>query len=89
MCKLSEEQIKTITEILNKEIKFIDKQESNTYFNDDDNLYDMGLDSLGILDVIFFLEETFNISIDDDELKEIKTFGDIKNIICTHIKKEQ
>ena len=57
MCKLSEEQINTINKFLVDEIALISgEEEINDNFNNNDILYDLGLDSLGIVDIVFYLE---------------------------------
>lgn len=38
------------------------------------------LDSFGIIDLIFFIETTFNISIPDDEFN-LKNFSDVNAIV--------
>ena len=49
------------------EKNFVYDQETN--FKVDESLLDSGLvDSTGILEVVSFIEETFNISIEDEEM---------------------
>ncbi|MGA1989381.1 MAG: acyl carrier protein [Candidatus Sulfotelmatobacter sp.] len=49
-------------------------------FNDDVQLLESGIiDSLGVLDVVGFLEQTFNIRVDDDDLTP-ENFGNVKCI---------
>lgn len=40
---------------------------------------DLGADSLDVIEIIIALEEEFEIAIDDNEVKDIKTVGDIVN----------
>lgn len=43
--------------------------DTDTVFSDDDSFMEKGiLDSTGILDLILFVEKTFNIKIEDDEI---------------------
>ena len=43
--------------------------EDQSELNNEDSFLDKGIiDSTGILEVIFFLEEEFSISVDDDEM---------------------
>ena len=43
--------------------------DTETQFTDDDSFMEKGiLDSTGILDLILFLEENFDIKVEDDEL---------------------
>ena len=48
-----------------EELVFIDNPEE---FGDDDNLLEAGLDSMGIMRLVIFIEEEFNVSMPDDEL---------------------
>jgi len=43
----------------------------------DSNLQEMGIDSLDVFTLLFELENTFKISIPDDDVRSIKTVGDI------------
>ncbi len=45
------------------------------------SLSELGVDSLDILMVINAIEDEFNITIDDGDFKDIKTIGDILNIL--------
>lgn len=56
-------------------------------FGDDDSLIDGGIvDSTGVMEIVAFLEETYGIAIDDDELvadnldsvSRLTTFVDVK-----------
>ena len=38
-------------------------------FGNDDDLFDAGLDSMGIMRLLIFIEEHFNVSLPDDELE--------------------
>lgn len=53
----------------------------------DTNLFDKGIiDSTGIIELISFIEETFKISIDDDELV-MDNFSNLNNIKTFLLKK--
>ena len=43
----------------------------------DDLRNDLGVDSLDIIELLFTIEETFDLEIPNDELSEIKTVGDV------------
>jgi acyl carrier protein len=43
----------------------------------DTNLQDLGIDSLDVFTLLFELENAFNISIPDDDVRSIKTVKDI------------
>ena len=50
---------------------------------------DLKIDSLDAINIIFALENEFNISIPDDAAKEIKTVRDLANGIENLIRKEE
>ena len=59
-----------IKEIIGKYIvnNFLLEEGLNT-INDDDSLLDMGIiDSTGVLELVAFIEETFEIRVEDEEL---------------------
>jgi acyl carrier protein len=43
----------------------------------DTNLQEMGIDSLDVFTLLFELENTFKVSIPDDDVRSIKTVSDI------------
>ncbi len=43
--------------------------------------YDLGSDSLDLVELVMALEETFDIEVAEDELKEIKTVGEAFELI--------
>ena len=47
---------------------------------------DLGADSLDIVEMLMTLEEEYNITIPDEETVDIKTVGDIANVIGKYIK---
>jgi acyl carrier protein len=42
---------------------------------------DLGADSLDLVELVMALEETFNIEVAEDELKEIKTVGEAFDLV--------
>ena len=46
-----------------------------------DLIKDLGADSLDLVELTMNLEEEYNISIDDEVLKEIHTVGDLMNVL--------
>lgn len=46
---------------------------------------DLGVDSLTLLEIVLSIEETLNISIENDELREIRTLGEVKSFITRKI----
>jgi len=61
-----------VTEITKKVANFIEESfvyDETTTVNPDDSLLDSGLiDSTGVLELVTYLEDTFSISVEDDEL---------------------
>jgi len=49
--------------------------------NDIRILEDLGVDSLTMVEVVMLVEETLDISINNDELRDLRTLGDIKTFI--------
>ena len=47
---------------------------------------DLGADSLDIVEMLMTLEEEYNITIPDEETVDIKTVGDIANVLGKYIK---
>jgi acyl carrier protein len=51
-----------------------------------DNLReDLGLDSLAMLEMVFEVEEAFNLEIPDDDLSKITTVGDVAAYVETRL----
>ena len=42
---------------------------------------DLGIDSLTLLEIVLSIEETINISVENEELREIRTLGEVKTFI--------
>ena len=42
---------------------------------------DLGINSLELADLVFLCEEKFSIQIDDDEVKDLITVGDVVNYL--------
>ena len=75
--------LKTLTTILQKEY-FIEGE-----ITPDKRLKeDLNIDSLTAADLIMNLEERFGAKVNDDELKNIQTVGDILKIIESKTKKK-
>lgn len=45
---------------------------------------DLGADSLDVVELIMTLEDEFGLMIEDEEIMELKTIGDVVNYIETH-----
>ena len=48
---------------------------------DESNLYDLGLDSLDVVEFIMFVEREFDISIPDEKAENILTVGELVSYI--------
>lgn len=46
---------------------------------------DLGADSLDLVELVMALEETFNVEVGEDELKEIRTVGEAFELIYAKI----
>jgi acyl carrier protein len=49
---------------------------------------DLGIDSLGVMEVIADLEDAFKITIPDEALREVDTIGDVAQAIENKLKGE-
>ena len=57
---------------------------------DDVRLYeDLGVDSLTMLEIVMMTEQTLELSLDNEELKDLRTIGDVKVYIDCKIKGEK
>lgn len=50
-----------------------------------DIIKDLGCDSLDIVDMLMSVEEEFGVTIDDNDVSEMKTMLDVVNFIDQHI----
>lgn len=48
-------------------------------------LESLGFDSLDALNIVFALEETFKISISDDEVRDVRSLGRMVEIVEGHL----
>ena len=48
---------------------------------------DLGADSLDVVEMLMVLEDEFNVTVSDEESLELKTVGDIVNLIDSKTKK--
>jgi len=49
---------------------------------------DLGADSLDLVDIIMYIEDTFGIRVEDEELEKIRTLGDIVDNIAKKLEGE-
>ena len=50
-------------------------------YNEDSNVFDLGVDSLRMLRIVMDIEDFYNIRIENDEIVDIKCALDIEKII--------
>jgi acyl carrier protein len=48
-------------------------------------LEDLGLDSLTMVELVMLVEETLDLTVDNNELRGIKTIGDIKQFVAAKV----
>lgn len=59
-------------------------QVTETEVTDDLDLSDLGIDSLGKLELIAEVEASFSVSISDAEAFEVKSAMDLQNLVLSH-----
>jgi acyl carrier protein len=72
------------TVVLGIVARFVDPSTASRLVDPDDDLRvieDLGLDSLTLMEAIILIEEVLQISINNDELRNLRTIGDIKLFI--------
>jgi acyl carrier protein len=47
---------------------------------------DLGVDSLTMVEMVMLVEESLGLTVDNNELRSIKTFGDIKQFVAAKVK---
>ena len=50
---------------------------------------DLGMDSLTMLEIVMLVEQTLQVSIDNEELKDLRTIGDVKAYLQAKAKGEE
>ena len=61
--------------------RHLEPEQREILANSDDNLRmyeDLGMDSLTMLEVVMLVEQTLQVSIDNEELRDLRTLGDVK-----------
>ena len=61
--------------------RHLEPEQREILSNSDDNLRmyeDLGMDSLTMLEVVMLVEQTLEVSIDNEELRDLRTLGDVK-----------
>jgi acyl carrier protein len=52
-------------------------------YSEETNIFDLGVDSLRMLQIILDIEEAFGVKFEDSEIVEIRTANDIEKNIST------
>ena len=63
-------------EIIYKKLKNLTKQK----FDDKSDIYEIGIDSLDLVELVTDTEDELNIEVSDSDLESIKTVGDVVKI---------
>ena len=50
---------------------------------------DLGLDSLTMLEIVMMVEQTLDVSIDNEELRDLRTLGDVKSYLSAKARGEE
>ncbi|MGA1101582.1 MAG: acyl carrier protein, partial [Opitutales bacterium] len=69
--------------------RHLEPEQKEVFKNADDGtrLYeDLGLDSLTMLEIIMLVEQTLEISIDNEELRDLRTIGDVKEYLDAKVR---
>jgi len=72
-----------LREFIFQELIFITEADS---FSDDDNLLEAGLDSMGIMRLIMFIEDEFKVTLPDEEIDpdNVQSFNTLETWILRH-----
>ena len=72
--------------------RHLEPEQREILSNSDDTLRmyeDLGMDSLTMLEVVMLVEQTLEVSIDNEELRELRTIGDVKAYLNAKAKGEE
>lgn len=69
--------------ILNLILEYVDVPKGA--FNEETNIFDLGIDSLSMIKIIMEIEDIYNIKFEDKEIVDIRTAYDIEKIILEKI----
>jgi acyl carrier protein len=66
--------------------KFTPPECARVAIQPDTHLIDeLGIDSARMIDIVLDVEDTFNITVDDNEIHQTKTFGDLLRIVSSKV----
>ena len=63
------------------------QSKTKTKFNDNSDIYSIGIDSLDLIEMVTDAEDALNVRIDDAELEKVKTVGDVVKAFESKLKK--
>ena len=69
--------------------RHLEPEQRAVFKNSDDSLRlyeDLGLDSLTMLEIVMLVEQTLQVSIDNEELKDLRTLGDVKQYLDAKVR---
>jgi len=69
-----------IVEIISKQLK----AEPENITPDTNIMEDLGADSLDVVELLMAIEETFGVSVPDEDVTGLKTIGDITDYVESH-----
>jgi 3-hydroxyacyl-[acyl-carrier-protein] dehydratase len=84
------DQIETI--VMGVIDRHLEPEQREILSNSDDTLRmyeDLGMDSLTMLEIVMLVEQTLQVSIDNEELRDLRTVGDVKAYLSAKAKGEE
>jgi len=69
--------------------RHLEPDQREVFKNADDSLRlyeDLGLDSLTMLEIVMLVEQTLQLSIDNEELRDLRTIGDVKQYLDAKVR---
>ena len=72
--------------------RHLEPEQREIFAESDDTLRmydDLGLDSLTMLEIVMMVEQTLDVSIDNDELRDLRTLGDVKSYLSAKARGEE
>jgi acyl carrier protein len=72
--------------------RHLEPEQREIFSKSDDSIRmydDLGLDSLTMLEIVMMVEQTLDVSIDNEELRDLRTLGDVKSYLSAKAKGEE
>ena len=73
----------TLSEVIGIIGKYAERREAIAGADASTRISELGVSSLNFVEIVVKIEETFNVSISDEEFQRIATIGDAVNVIAT------